>query len=142
MALAEGIDCAYPVVLRKQGDHVVIGVRELIRSVVEDVAPTARREGRGRWASGPALASELSAKFHNWLVRSLREASSELGKRHGIKTVALSGGCFQNAALLGGLERALTETGFRVITNHLVPSNDGGISFGQAVVAAAAVGGD
>jgi hydrogenase maturation protein HypF len=137
MALDDGVDCAYPVVLDRQGDRIVIGVRDLIRELANEVAPEAVREGAGRWTSPSRAKGEISAKFHNWLVRSLAEAASVLRERHGIATVALSGGCFQNAALLGRLECALGKAGFRVITNHLVPANDGGVSFGQAVAAAA-----
>jgi hydrogenase maturation protein HypF len=51
--------------------------------------------------------------------------------------VALSGGCFQNATLLTGLIRALERRKFQVFSHQLVPSNDGGIALGQALVAAA-----
>ncbi len=48
----------------------------------------------------------------------------------------LSGGTFQNLRLLGATRRRLEEQGFRVLSHRLVPPNDGGISYGQAVVAA------
>ena len=51
--------------------------------------------------------------------------------------MALSGGSFQNAILLEGLTGQLTQRGFEVLTHSLVPTNDGGISLGQAVAAAA-----
>jgi hydrogenase maturation protein HypF len=55
----------------------------------------------------------------------------------GLRTVCLSGGVFQNRRLAGAAIRRLGADGFRVLINHQVPVNDGGISYGQAAVAAA-----
>ncbi|MCZ7589688.1 MAG: hypothetical protein M5U27_12720 [Gaiella sp.] len=52
-------------------------------------------------------------------------------------TVVLSGGCLQNLRLLGSLRSRLERAGFRVLTHAAVPPNDGGVSYGQAAVAAA-----
>jgi hydrogenase maturation protein HypF len=49
--------------------------------------------------------------------------------------VALSVGCFQNAFLLNGFEKSLTESGFAVLSHQQVPPNDGGVALGQAVIA-------
>jgi hydrogenase maturation protein HypF len=56
-------------------------------------------------------------------------------KETGTTQVALSGGVFQNRLLLKLATSALQRGGFSVITHHLVPCNDGGISLGQAVIA-------
>ena len=53
------------------------------------------------------------------------------------RTVVLSGGTFQNLRLLASTRRRLSEHGFRVLTHERVPPNDGGVSYGQAAVAAA-----
>ncbi|HEX4098570.1 MAG TPA: hypothetical protein VHX64_17725, partial [Caulobacteraceae bacterium] len=51
--------------------------------------------------------------------------------------VALSGGCFQNRLLFEETARRLRLAGFTVLGHRRVPANDGGISLGQAAVAAA-----
>ena len=51
--------------------------------------------------------------------------------------MALGGGVFQNARLLASLSRRLEARGLRVLTARALPPNDGGVSYGQAVVAAA-----
>jgi hydrogenase maturation protein HypF len=54
-----------------------------------------------------------------------------------LNRLVLSGGVFQNSLLLAGLISALEKKGFEVFSHKLVPTNDGGISLGQALVAAA-----
>jgi hydrogenase maturation protein HypF len=69
------------------------------------------------------------------LVRVFVDACIKFRDGRTLNRVVLSGGVFQNAFLLGQLERSLAELGFEVYTHRLVPTNDGGISLGQAVVA-------
>lgn len=76
-------------------------------------------------------ASEISAKFHNTLVQII----IFLAKRVSQSNVLLTGGCFQNVFLMERAIERLTEEGFIPHWNKLVPTNDGGISFGQAVFA-------
>jgi hydrogenase maturation protein HypF len=76
-------------------------------------------------------ASVISAKFHNTLV----EIIIALSGRIGLKDVVLTGGCFQNLFLLERAIERLIEEGFNPYWNKSVPTNDGGISFGQAVFA-------
>ena len=54
-----------------------------------------------------------------------------------LTTAALSGGVFQNLLLLETVTALLEARGFTVLTHSRVPCNDGGISLGQAVIAAA-----
>jgi hydrogenase maturation protein HypF len=54
----------------------------------------------------------------------------------GLSTVALSGGVFANAFLLERLAALLESDGFEILLNALVPAGDGGVSLGQAAVAA------
>jgi hydrogenase maturation protein HypF len=73
----------------------------------------------------------ISARFHNTLVKIISSVAL-MSKQ---KSVLLSGGCFQNIFLLNGVIRKLTEFGLNVYRNQRIPTNDGGISFGQAVIA-------
>jgi hydrogenase maturation protein HypF len=131
-AAGEGVEASYPVEIDRDGDAVIIRVAGMVRAVVADVI--AGRE------SGRIETGLVSAKFHNWLATSLLEAACLLRASRGIATVALSGGCFQNLRLLTGLTRRLRGAGFEVIINRQVPANDGGISYGQTIVAAAVLG--
>jgi hydrogenase maturation protein HypF len=83
---------------------------------------------------------EISAKFHATLVRLFSDLCSLLRQETGLDRVVLSGGVFQNSVLLAGLRKALEDQHFQVFSHRLVPTNDGGISLGQALVAAALVG--
>jgi hydrogenase maturation protein HypF len=58
-----------------------------------------------------------------------------IAAERGIRKVALSGGVFQNRLLLNLAADLLEQEGFVVLTHSLVPTNDGGISLGQAVIA-------
>jgi hydrogenase maturation protein HypF len=53
-----------------------------------------------------------------------------------VDTVVLSGGVFQNELLMEDLRLLLANEALQVRTNHAVPPNDGGISLGQAAMAA------
>ncbi len=59
-----------------------------------------------------------------------------VGAENGVDRMVLSGGVFQNSLLLSRVEVLLRERGLFVYTNQQVPANDGGISLGQALVAA------
>jgi hydrogenase maturation protein HypF len=80
---------------------------------------------------------EIGAKFHRTLIGLFSDVCDDIRRDSGLNRVVLSGGCFQNATLLGGLIGSLQQRDFEVITHEQVPANDGGISLGQAVVAAA-----
>jgi hydrogenase maturation protein HypF len=84
---------------------------------------------------------EISTKFHTTLIRLFSDLCAHLREETGLGRVVLSGGVFQNAALLKGLKEGLEKRDFQVFAHRLVPANDGGISLGQAVVAAAVVTG-
>jgi hydrogenase maturation protein HypF len=100
-----------------------------------------------RFGSGPELVAmlhddlaagrdrtEVAAAFHESVAAGAAEACTSAEEP---RLVVLSGGTFQNLRLLESTRRRLEERGFRVITHRRVPANDGGISYGQAAVAAA-----
>jgi hydrogenase maturation protein HypF len=98
-------------------------VNSLVRSVMED------------HLSG-INPSVISARFHNSIVQATREISSAIRSEQSIQTIVLSGGVWQNSLLFRKTVSALEMDGFTVFTHHQVPTNDGGISLGQAWIAA------
>jgi hydrogenase maturation protein HypF len=75
----------------------------------------------------------IAARFHNALVDAILAVAQAVGEPR----VALTGGCFQNRLLTERAARRLNDAGFQVLLQRQVPPNDGGISLGQVVVAAA-----
>ena len=80
--------------------------------------------------------AEISAKFHNTIAAALLEMAKAARKSTKLNTVALSGGVFCNRYLVNRLVNLLKQNDFKVLINRNVPSNDGGISLGQATIAA------
>ena len=79
----------------------------------------------------------IAARFHHGVAALIEAGCVRLRDSSGLDTVALSGGVFQNMLLLHATVTRLEARGFRVLTHSRVPCNDGGISLGQAVIAAA-----
>ena len=81
--------------------------------------------------------TELAAAFHESIAVATAAVVLELCTERGIATAALGGGVFQNARLTQSLSTRLEDAGLRVLRPIALPANDGGLSYGQAVVAAA-----
>lgn len=79
----------------------------------------------------------IAARFHRALARGIAMMVAKLRADHPFDTVALSGGCFQNRVLLAACVARLEAQGLHVLTHARVPANDGGLSLGQAAIAAA-----
>jgi hydrogenase maturation protein HypF len=125
MRLESAIDCNreeyYPFFLEK-----TIVFKETLQAILYDL---------------PRLnMSLIAAKFHNTLAQVILEVSEKIRKEFSINKVVLSGGVFQNKYLLEKSAQKLLQRRFKVYTNHLVPSNDGGISLGQLVIASKMLG--
>jgi hydrogenase maturation protein HypF len=116
----ENEDGTYPF-QREQG---VIHVKNALEALIADVL-----------ADVPVPV--ISARFHNGLARLALDVCRSLRKSRGIDQVALSGGVWQNITLLRRTLSLLRDDGFIVYIQQQVPANDGGLSLGQAVVAAA-----
>jgi hydrogenase maturation protein HypF len=97
---------------------------ELVRSVADE-------------ATAGVPPGVIAARFHNGIAGLITACCLMLRERHGLSTVALSGGVFQNLRLARAAVGRLESHGFSVLVHSRVPCNDGGISLGQAVVAAA-----
>lgn len=84
-------------------------------------------------------AASISSRFHNGLACIVVELAMQLIEEFqpGLRTVAISGGVFQNKLLFEEVCRLFDEKQLHVMTPYMVPANDGGISFGQAAVCAA-----
>ncbi len=80
--------------------------------------------------------STLGGLFHNSVARMVGRVCEKIGSLESLKTVCLSGGVFQNSLLLEKTVSVLEQKGFRVYFHRRVPTNDGGVSLGQAVVGA------
>jgi hydrogenase maturation protein HypF len=116
-------DGEYPAGI-SDGAPLRVAGADLVRSAAEELVAGVAR---------PVIA----ARFHNGVAAAIGRACLALRDRHGPGTVALSGGVFQNLLLTDRVATLLAGHGFRVLTHHAVPCNDGGISLGQAVIAAA-----
>jgi len=104
-------------------DRNQLDFRPLLQSVIED-----RLRGR--------LPSEIARSFQRGIAHGLAVAIESGCKTHNIDTTVLSGGVFQNELLLEDLSAILKPSPFTVWNNRDVPANDGGISLGQAALAA------
>mgnify|MGYP000653298015 CR=1 FL=1 len=115
---------AYPLDVVRAGDTIELDARPLVAAVADDVAA-----GRP-----PAT---VSARFHNALGAATAAAVTDAAAAAGTSVAVLSGGVFQNRRLLEDVRRRLTDRGLHVLVPQALPPGDGGISYGQAAVAAA-----
>jgi len=78
----------------------------------------------------------IAAGFHQAFGRATAILAAELAAEHHLDTIAMTGGVFQNALLTEIVREQLGETGLDVLVHATIPPNDGGISIGQAAIAA------
>jgi hydrogenase maturation protein HypF len=78
----------------------------------------------------------MKAKFHNTVCEATIDCVCKIRNRCGIDDIVLGGGVFENAYLLRNIKRGLKKHSFNIYHNMRTPTNDGGIPFGQVVVAA------
>lgn len=112
-------------VLRHPGRRPVeLDWRPLIRSLALDVAA----------GTGTAV---MSRRFHSAIVAMVVAECEAVRRERGVNQVVLSGGVFLNEFLLVNCLVALRRAGFEAHSHRLVPTNDGGVSLGQIMVASA-----
>jgi hydrogenase maturation protein HypF len=102
----------------------IVNPAPVIRSIVADV-------------HGGVPIPTISARFHNGVAEMVRQVCNDIRMKTGVISVALSGGVWQNILLLNKtVFYLLSMEHLRVYIHRQVPANDGGVSLGQAVVAA------
>jgi len=107
-----------------QGDSGhVLDPSDLVAALLDDL-----RAGTDR--------ASIAAGFHEALGRATADLAARLASQHQLSTIALTGGVFQNARLTEIVESELRDGGFDVLVHCEVPPNDGGVSIGQAAIAA------
>ena len=102
-------------------------VSPLIQAIVEDI----------KQKVAPAV---ISGRFHNGLTACAVTVCEQIRSQTGLRQVALSGGVWQNKILIRQTIAALKASNFEVFWPHKLPTNDGGVSLGQALVALAVSG--
>jgi len=122
MAVDESERGSYAFAIVEQNGVDIVYLKELFGGVIKDLK------------SGVSQA-RIAARFHRTMAEMVVQMCQRLAKMSGINRVALSGGVFQNRLLLRLTVSALEEAGFEVLTHSKAPTNDGGVSLGQAVIA-------
>lgn len=79
----------------------------------------------------------IAARFHRGLAISIVQMILRLSLQHPFRKVAVAGGVWQNRVLLEQVDHRLRDEGVELLIPESLPANDGAISFGQAIVAAA-----
>jgi hydrogenase maturation protein HypF len=105
------------------GDGVIIDPRETIEAILADV-----RRG--------TPTGVVASRFHAGLAAATVEACAAAARAERCELAVLSGGVFQNRRLLAAVVAGLEAAGLRVLVPERLPPGDGGVSYGQAAVAA------
>ncbi len=113
----------YEVVLQPETVPWTIDTRTLVAQIARDIS-----SGRSPQA--------VSRGFHHAIAAMIASVCGAIRERNGVDKVCLSGGTFQNFTLLAQAVKLLRQDSFQVFLHSLVPPNDGGLSLGQAVIAA------
>ena len=111
----------YPFSIVEQDGVRIVKLKEMFEAIIDDM---------DRLPVGT-----ISLGFHHTIAQLTVEMCRLIAKETKLCKVALSGGVFQNRLLSRLTINALEKESFEVLTHSLVPTNDGGISLGQAVIA-------
>ena len=113
----------YPITVSDGEGGLVLDPRDAVIGVAADIA-----------AGIPV--GIVAHRFHAGVSHAAVEACTRAASACGTDRVVLAGGVFQNRLLLESVAAGLAATGLRVLLPRQVPINDGGISYGQAAIAA------
>jgi hydrogenase maturation protein HypF len=81
-----------------------------------------------------ASKTDLAYSAHAYLAKGLASLAVEKALENGVKVVGFSGGAACNEILASLMRETVEAAGLRFLVHATVPSGDGGVSFGQAVV--------
>jgi hydrogenase maturation protein HypF len=101
-------------------DGNVLGTTELLLSVFENLSK--------------ATTADLAYSAHAYLAKGLAALAIKAAKENGVKAVGFTGGAACNETLAKIMREEVEAAGLRFLVHEAVPSGDGGVSFGQAVV--------
>jgi hydrogenase maturation protein HypF len=118
-------DPPYVADLAEQDGCWIVAQEQLVDGVLEDV-----RRGRSN--------AEASRNFHAALANALSCLAVRVCEQTGVRTVALTGGCFHNELLSAAVAELLRRARIMVLEHRNVPAGDGGIALGQALAGALA----
>ncbi len=116
-------DGAYPFDLIPDGTHWQIGTFSLFQALLCDLR-------------NQQPVADISRRFHSGLAALFVELAERIREQSKLNRVCLSGGCFHNVLLFCLLLDGLRAKSFEVYFHSEVPAGDGGISLGQALIAA------
>ncbi len=119
---AEADSAIYPYDIEQEDGMAIVRLGRLVEAVLADL-------GMG------VEPARIGWQFHRTLSEILADTCLAISRQTGVRTVALSGGCFQNRLLQALAVARLEEARFRVLIHRHVPCNDGGMSLGQATLA-------
>jgi len=124
MAAPDNLDdiSGYRFFIEYENGLYIVNQRQLFLEIVSDI-------------KNKVSVSKISAKFHRGTADMILNVCGYILRETGLKVVALSGGVFQNRLLLRTAVALLKNAGFDVLIHKEVPTNDGGISLGQAAIA-------
>jgi hydrogenase maturation protein HypF len=79
--------------------------------------------------------ADLACSAHAYLAKGLATIAAQKAAAQGVKNVGFSGGAACNQILAQLMRKTVEQAGIGFFVHEAVPAGDGGVSFGQAVVA-------
>jgi hydrogenase maturation protein HypF len=119
----DGDDTAYPMDVLLDGGIRIIDTRRAFELILMDL-------------DMQVPVAVISRRFHNGLVNVFAQLAESIRIESALNRVCLSGGTFHNAYLLTRLKKQMERSNFEVFVHSQVPAGDGGLSLGQALIAA------